>query len=175
MVKMPINSPSQAAFYAFFLHFGAFRLTFWCILPYILVHFALRFGAFCLAFWCKTPCVLVLNAVRFGANCSAKARVVANIFYGCGCKFGSIFLQREMQKHSKWQKVEGRSTLSWPPFSSFCCILYRFCKVFSSRMVRQKVAICKICLPPYSQKTNVFFRILRLPLSLYYENKAIHG
>lgn len=40
-------------------------------------------------------------------------------------------------------------------------------------MVRQKVAICKIYLPPYSQKTNGLFRILRLPLSLYHENKAM--
>jgi len=54
-------------------------------------------------------CVLVLNAMRFGANCSAKASIMANIFCGFGCKFGSIFLQKEMQKHSKWQKSEGKA------------------------------------------------------------------
>ena len=85
-------------------------------------------------------CVLVLIAVQ-------KQAFWPTLFCGFGCKLGSNFLQREMQKHSKWQKVERRSTRSWPPFSSFCCILYRFCKVISSRMVRQKVAICKTCLP----------------------------
>jgi len=39
-------------------------------------------------------------------------------------------------------------------------------------MVSQKVAICKICLPAYSQK-QIFFRILRLPVSLYHQNKAM--
>lgn len=39
-------------------------------------------------------------------------------------------------------------------------------------MVRQKVAIYKICLPAYSQK-QIFFRILRLPFSMYHENKAM--
>ena len=51
----------------------------------------------------------MLIAMRFGANCSAKASIMANIFCGFGCKFGSIFLQKEMQKHSKWQKSEGKA------------------------------------------------------------------
>ena len=109
----------------------------------VLVHFALHFGAKRNAFLCKMHCVLMLNAMRFGANCSAKASIWANIFCCCGCKFGSIFLQREMQKHSKWQKVEGRSTRSWPPFSSFCCILYRFCKVFFLEWFAKKLRFVK--------------------------------
>jgi len=69
---------------------------------------AVRFGAKCSAFWCKIQCVLVLNAMRFGAKCVAKTSLSGSIFCCCGCKFGTIFLQREMQNHSKWQKVERR-------------------------------------------------------------------
>ena len=87
---------------------------------------ALRFGAKCNAFWCKTSCVLMLIALRFGAKCVAKTSLSARIFCYCGCKFGIIFLQREMQKHSKWQKVEEKSTRCCPPFPSFECILYQF-------------------------------------------------
>ena len=47
--------------------------------------------------------------MRFGANCSAKASILAIIFCGYGCKFGSIFLQIEMQKHSNWQKSERKA------------------------------------------------------------------
>ena len=39
--------------------------------------------------------------MRFDAKCNAKTSVLTSIFYCCGCKFGTNFLQREMQKHSK--------------------------------------------------------------------------
>ena len=62
-------------------------------------------------------CVLVLNAMRFDAKCNAKASVLASIFCCCRCKFGTNFLQREMQKHSKWQKVEEKAR-------NVCCCFY---------------------------------------------------
>ena len=55
--------------------------------------------------------------MRFGAKCNAKASVLASIFCCCGCKFGKNFLQREMQKHGKWQKVEGKAR-------NVCCCFY---------------------------------------------------
>ena len=59
----------------------------------------------------------MLNAMRFDAKCNAKASVLTSIFCCCGCKFGTNFLQREMQKHSKWQKVEGKAR-------NLCCCFY---------------------------------------------------
>ena len=74
------------------------------------MHIALRFDAKCTAFWCILRCVLVQNAMRFAAKRVATSS--DEIPFSCryGCKFGRIFLQREMQKHSKWPKMEGIST-----------------------------------------------------------------
>ena len=83
----------------------------------VLVQIAMRFGANCNAFWCKLQCDLVLNAMRFDAKCNAKASVLTSIFCCCGCNSGTDFLQREMQKHSKWQKVEGKA-------HHVCCCFY---------------------------------------------------
>ena len=62
-------------------------------------------------------CVLVLNAMRFDAKCNAKTSLLTSIFCCCGCNSGTNFLQREMQKHSKWQKVEGKA-------HNVCCCFY---------------------------------------------------
>ena len=91
--------------------------TFCYILACILVHMALRFGAKYTAFWCILHCVLVQNTLRFGAYCDAfcgKMRCnnqqLGTIFLSFRMQIWGIFLQREMQKHSKWPKTEGIST-----------------------------------------------------------------
>ena len=88
-------------------------------------------------------CVLVLNAMRFDAKCNAKASVLASIFCCCGCNSGTDFLQREMQKHSKWQKVEGKAR-------NFCCCFYHlgafymgFSRCFFLEWFGQKVRFVK--------------------------------
>ena len=98
------------------LYFVAFCLAFCSISPRVSLHFALRFGAYCSAFWCILPCVLVQNAMRFDAKCVATTSDKLPFSSSCGCKFGRIFLQREMQKHSKWLKTVGISTQKMPKF-----------------------------------------------------------
>ena len=82
----------------------------------ILVHITLRFGAKWSAFWCILQCVLVHIAVRFAAKCVATTSDLTSFSCCCGCKFGRVFLQREMQKHSKWPRTEGTSTQKLPKF-----------------------------------------------------------
>ncbi|MFC2264513.1 MAG: hypothetical protein ACFNM7_04710, partial [Prevotella conceptionensis] len=55
-------------------------------------------------------------AMRFAAKCVATTSDLTSFSCCCGCKFGRIFLQREMQKHSKWPKTEGISTRNLPKF-----------------------------------------------------------
>ena len=52
---------------------------------------------------------MLQNAMRFDAKCNAKTSVLTSIFCCYGCNSDTNFLQREMQKHSKWQKVEGKA------------------------------------------------------------------
>ena len=80
------------------------------------MHITLRFGAKCTAFWCILQCVLVHIAMRFAAKCVATTSDYTPFSCCCGCRFGRIFLQREMQKHSKWPKTEGTSTQKLPKF-----------------------------------------------------------
>ena len=116
----------------------------------------------------------MLNALRSGANCSAKARVLANIFCGCGCKFGSIFLQIEMQNHSKWQKLEGKARNVGRRFHHSAAFYIGFARYFLLEWFAKKLRFVKYVYHLIVKK-QMCFRILRLPLSLYYENKAIHG
>ena len=62
---------------------------------------AMRFDTKCNAFWCKMQCVLILNAMRFGAKHITTTNVLTEFLCCFEPKFGAIFLQREMQKHSK--------------------------------------------------------------------------
>ena len=88
-------------------------------------------------------CVLMLNALRSGANCSAKARVLANIFCGCGCKFGSIFLQIEMQNHSKWQKLEGKARNVGRRFHHSAAFYIGFARYFLLEWFAKKLRFVK--------------------------------
>ena len=81
--------------------------------------------------------------MRFDAKCNAKANVLASIFCCCGCNSGTDFLQREMQKHSKWQKVEGKAR-------NVCCCFYHsgtfymgFSRCFFLEWFGQKVRFVK--------------------------------
>ena len=85
----------------------------------------------------------MLNAMRFGANCSAKASILANIFCGFGCKSGSNFLQIEMQKHSKWQKVEGKARNVGRRFHHSAAFYIGFARYFFLEWLAKKLRFVK--------------------------------
>ena len=62
----------------------------------------MRFAAKCTAFCCKMRCVLLQNALQQPA-------IRHHFLVVSDANLGGIFLQREMQKHSKWPKTEGIS------------------------------------------------------------------
>ena len=68
--------------------------------------------------------------MRFDAKCNAKASVLTSIFCCCGCKFGTNFLQREMQKHSKWQKLREKHTMFAAVFITRAHFIWVFQGVF---------------------------------------------
>ena len=128
------------------MHHYTFCLAFCYILSCVLVHFALRFGAKYTAFWCKMHCVLVHIAMRFAAKRVATSS--DEIPFSCryGCKFGRIFLQREMLKHSKWPKMEGISTQKLPEIHRLGTFYMAFSGYFLLEQFGRRTFFCKIYL-----------------------------
>jgi hypothetical protein len=66
-----------------------------------------------------------------------------HIFVVADANLTQIFFKEKCKSIVNGKKAEGRSTRCWPPFLPFGCILYRFCKVIVSRMVRPKMRFIK--------------------------------
>ena len=81
-------------------------------------------------------CVLMLNALQ-------KQGFWTTFFCGFGCRFGSNFLQIEMQNHSKWQKSERKARNVGRPFHHSAAFYIGFARQFLLEWFAKKLRFVK--------------------------------